>query len=217
MMYKELGGNNVYFLKWFLSRATVEGDHTASPFVALFILLSSMIKDSTLPSDYMWAEIFITPQEGCALARKCCVSLTTIRKFFPDAEDAVALSGMIRGVWYHNSTKLFNLKKPNKAEREDNVLKEVAKLLGLKNVEEDVNSSNNIPDGDFLIKATASYSEIKRDEHGNIVKVCGIDGCTFEGRSCKVNYHQQEAHGRDVFGDGKKVRGVQRMKPTSCK
>jgi hypothetical protein len=57
-------------------------------------------------------------------------------------------------------------------------------------------------------------------KHGivnRIVGVCGINGCLFEGNRLQTNFHQQEVHKIDVHGDGKKVRGVQRMKPTSCK
>ena len=217
LLYEKLDGGRGYFLKWFLSPATVEGDHTASPFVALFILLSSIIEENTLPSASKWAEIFITAQEGLALARKCSVSLATLRRFFPNAKNAVSLSGKIQGVWCFGGARRFVLRKPTKVELNDNMLKEVAVLLGLKYDEEVANSSDNIPDDGSLVNAVARYAEIERDDKGRIVKVCGINGCTFEGHSTHINFHRQEDHGLDVFGDGKEVRGVQRIKPTSCK
>jgi len=203
LLYEKLDGGRGYFLKWFLSPATVEGDHTASPFVALFILLSSIIEENTLPSASKWAEIFITAQEGLALARKCSVSLATLRRFFPNAKNAVSLSEQIRDVWLFNGEQLFNLRKPSKAVLKDDMLKGVADSLGLKNDKVDVNSSGDIPDDDSLFKAMMRYTEIERDNKGRIVKVCGINGCIFKGHSIDINYHRQEGHGVDVFGDGK--------------
>ena len=223
MIHKELDGGLAYFLKWFLSPATVSGNHTASPFVALCILLSSVLENNQLPTDARWAEIFITAVEGLALARKCSVNLKTLLRFFNPEESVKLVSEKIKGVWLFGGVTRFKVRPLTKGELENAMLKQVANLIGLKSSEEDVNSSDdipddgNIPDDDSLNRFTERYLKIKRDKHNRIVRVCGINGCLFEGNRLQTNFHQQEVHKIDVHGDGKKVRGVQRMKPTSCK
>jgi hypothetical protein len=224
MIHKELDGGLAYFLKWFLSPATVSGNHTASPFVALFILLSSMLKEHQLPTDARCAEIFITAEECLALASKCSVSLTTLLRFFDlKQDDADCLSAKIMGVWLFDGRKLFNVRPLTKTERKNAVLTKIASQIGLMSSKEGVYSSDDtlddgyIPDDGSLNSVTERYLNIKRDKNGKIVRPCGINGCPFEDNAQKMNYHLQEEHGMDVFGDGKKVRGVQRMKPTSCK
>ncbi|GMH47904.1 hypothetical protein TrRE_jg12215, partial [Triparma retinervis] len=211
MIHKELNGGLAYFLKWFLSPATVSGNHTASPFVALFILLSSVLENNQLPTDARWAEIFITAVEGLALARKCSVSLTTLLRFFDlKQDDADCLSAKIMGLWFFDGRKRFNVRPLTKTEHKNAKLTKIASQIGLTSSEEGVYSSDDtlddgyIPDDGSLNSVTERYTNIKRDKNGNIVRPCRINGCPFEGNSAKMNFHRQEVHKIDVHGDGKK-------------